>query len=88
MWLYEAGRERILADQTALRRGDRDPGEVPEDDNVTVARMLRFSAALPAAGKPHTALPLSGSNHVVTQEETAAHPLVLERDFPRKSLGR
>ncbi|GAA3477931.1 hypothetical protein GCM10018966_024610 [Streptomyces yanii] len=49
--------------------------------------MLRLSAALPAAGRPHTVLPLSGSTRLVTQEETAAHPLVPERDFLRKSLG-
>ncbi|MFV5997185.1 prolyl oligopeptidase family serine peptidase [Streptomyces sp. NPDC056231] len=58
------------------------------DDNVTVAHMLRFSAALLAAGRPHTVLPLSGSTHLVTQEETAAHLLLLERDFLKKSLSR
>ncbi|MFB6776019.1 hypothetical protein ACFCX0_00970 [Streptomyces sp. NPDC056352] len=50
--------------------------------------MLRFSAPLPAAGRPLTVLPLSGSTHLVTQEETAAHPSVLEPDVLRKSLGR
>lgn len=31
------------------------------DDNVAVAHTLRLSAALLAAGRPHTVLPLSGS---------------------------
>lgn len=58
------------------------------DDNVAVAHMLRFSAALLAAGRSHTVLPLSGSGHLVTQEETASNLLLLERDFLVKSLGR
>lgn len=56
------------------------------DDNVAVAHMLRFSAALLAAGRPHTVLPLSGTSHLVTQEETASNLLLLERDFLAKSL--
>lgn len=57
------------------------------DDNVAVAHMLRFSAALLAAGRPHTVLPLSGAGHLVSQERTASGLLLLERDFLRKSLG-
>lgn len=56
------------------------------DDNVAVAHMLRFSAALLAAGRPHTVLPLSGAGHLVTRE-AAGNLLLLERDFLRKSLG-
>lgn len=51
------------------------------DDNVAVAHMLRYSAAPPTAGRPHTVLPLSGSSHLVTQAETAAHLLLLEGTF-------
>ncbi|MFG2630475.1 prolyl oligopeptidase family serine peptidase [Streptomyces sp. NPDC048473] len=58
------------------------------DDNVAVAHMLRFSAALLAAGRSHTVLPLSGAGHLVTQEETVSNLLLLERDFLKKSLGR
>ncbi|MEV7405106.1 prolyl oligopeptidase family serine peptidase [Streptomyces sp. NPDC091267] len=57
------------------------------DDNVVVAHTLRFSAALLAAGRPHTVLPLSGAGHLVSQEATASSLLLLERDFLRKSLG-
>ncbi|MFJ2420137.1 prolyl oligopeptidase family serine peptidase [Streptomyces brevispora] len=56
------------------------------DDNVAVAHTLCFSAALPAAGRPHTVLPLSGAGHLVGQEWMASN-LLLERDFLRKSLG-
>lgn len=57
------------------------------DDNVTVAHTLRLSAALLAAGRPHTVLPLSGAGHLVGQERTASNLLLLEREFLRKSLG-
>ncbi|MEU1469125.1 prolyl oligopeptidase family serine peptidase [Streptomyces sp. NPDC005761] len=56
------------------------------DDNVAVAHTLRLSAALLAAGRPHTVLPLSGAGHLVGQERTASSLLLLERDFLRKSL--
>ncbi|HEY9332547.1 MAG TPA: prolyl oligopeptidase family serine peptidase [Streptomyces sp.] len=56
------------------------------DDNVAVAHTLRLSAALLAAGRPHTVLPLSGSGHLVGREQTASNLLLLERDFLRKSL--
>jgi dipeptidyl-peptidase 4 len=36
------------------------------DDNVVVAHTLRMSAALLAAGRPHQALPLSGTTHMPT----------------------
>ncbi|WP_327712170.1 S9 family peptidase [Streptomyces sp. NBC_00464] len=58
------------------------------DDNVAVAHTLRLSAALLAAGRPHTVLPLSGAGHLVGREQTASNLLLLERDFLWKSLGR
>ncbi|WP_093801966.1 prolyl oligopeptidase family serine peptidase [Streptomyces sp. Wb2n-11] len=57
------------------------------DDNVLPAHMLRFSAALLAAGRPHTVLPLPGSGHLVTEEGVADRLLLLELDFLKKSLG-
>ncbi|MBT2505792.1 S9 family peptidase [Streptomyces sp. ISL-98] len=57
------------------------------DDNVAPAHMLRFSAALLAAGRPHTVLPLPGASHLVTQEGVADSLLLLELDFLKKSLG-
>ncbi|WP_055699740.1 S9 family peptidase [Streptomyces silaceus] len=56
------------------------------DDNVLPVHMLRLSAALLAAGRPHTVLPLPGASHLVSQEEVAANLLLLELDFLRKSL--
>ncbi|MBT2492939.1 S9 family peptidase [Streptomyces sp. ISL-96] len=57
------------------------------DDNVVPAHMLRFSAALLAAGRPHSVLPLPGASHLVTQEGVADSLLLLELDFLKKSLG-
>ncbi|MGW2227870.1 alpha/beta hydrolase family protein [Streptomyces formicae] len=57
------------------------------DDNVLPVHMLRFSAALLAAGRPHTVLPLPGASHLVTQEEVAANLLRLELDFLEKTLN-
>ncbi|MEU3790034.1 alpha/beta fold hydrolase [Streptomyces fructofermentans] len=56
------------------------------DDNVVPAHMLRFSAALLAAGRPHTVLPLTGSTHTVAGEGVADTLLRLELDFLKKSL--
>lgn len=57
------------------------------DDNVAVAHTLRLSAALLAAGRPHTVLPLSGAGHLVGRDRTASGLLLLERDFLRKALS-
>ncbi|GAA3019864.1 prolyl oligopeptidase family serine peptidase [Streptomyces drozdowiczii] len=57
------------------------------DDNVSVAHTLRLSAALLAAGRPHTVLPLSGAGHLVGSDRTASGLLLLERDFLRQALG-
>ncbi|HEY9240483.1 MAG TPA: prolyl oligopeptidase family serine peptidase, partial [Streptosporangiaceae bacterium] len=57
------------------------------DDNVVVAHTLRLSAALLAAGYPHTVLPLSGITHMASQETVAENLLLLQLDFLRRSLG-
>jgi dipeptidyl-peptidase-4 len=57
------------------------------DDNVVVAHTLRLSAALTAAGRPHSVLPLSGVTHMTPQEEIAENRLMLELDFLKRSLG-
>ncbi|MFJ3160637.1 S9 family peptidase [Streptomyces kanasensis] len=58
------------------------------DDNVVAAHTLRLSAALLAAGRPHTVLPLPGVAHAVTREEVVSNHLRLELDFLTSSLGR
>ncbi|MFD5031058.1 prolyl oligopeptidase family serine peptidase [Streptomyces sp. NPDC058405] len=57
------------------------------DDNVAPAHTLRLSAALLAAGRPHTVLPLSGTGHLVNREGVADSLLLLELDFLKKSLN-
>jgi dipeptidyl-peptidase 4 len=56
------------------------------DDNVVVAHTLRLSAALLAAGYPHTVLPLSGITHMASQETVAENLLLLQLDFLRRAL--
>jgi dipeptidyl-peptidase-4 len=57
------------------------------DDNVVVAHSLRLSAALLAAGRPHSVLPLTGVTHMATQEEVAENLLLLQVDFLRAALA-
>jgi dipeptidyl-peptidase-4 len=57
------------------------------DDNVVAAHTLRLSAALLAAGRPHTVLPLSGVTHMTPQEQVAENLLLLQVDFLRSALG-
>jgi dipeptidyl-peptidase 4 len=57
------------------------------DDNVVAAHTLRLSAALLAAGRPHSVLPLSGVTHMTPQEEVAENLLILQADFLRHALG-
>jgi dipeptidyl-peptidase 4 len=57
------------------------------DDNVVAAHTLRLSAALLAAGRPHSVLPLSGVTHMTPQEEVAENLLILQADFLRNALG-
>ena len=56
------------------------------DDNVVVAHTLRLSAALLAAGYPHSVLPLSGITHMAAQETVAENLLLLQLDFLRRAL--
>jgi dipeptidyl-peptidase 4 len=58
------------------------------DDNVVVAHTLRLSAALLAAGYPHSVLPLSGITHMASQEAVAENLLLLQLDFLRRALAR
>jgi dipeptidyl-peptidase-4 len=57
------------------------------DDNVVVAHTLRLSAALTAAGRPHSVLPLSGVTHMTPQEVVAENQLRLELQFLKTALG-
>jgi dipeptidyl-peptidase 4 len=45
------------------------------DDNVVAAHTLRMSSALLEAGRPHQVLPLSGSTHMPTGENTVGQLL-------------
>ncbi|WP_240958431.1 S9 family peptidase [Streptomyces barkulensis] len=56
------------------------------DDNVAFAHTLRLSAALLAAGREHTVLPLSGAGHT-GGDETAGRLLGFELGFLRDALG-
>jgi dipeptidyl-peptidase-4 len=56
------------------------------DDNVFAASTLRLSAALLAAGRPHTVLPLSGVTHMLVQPDVAENLLRLELDFLCRAL--
>ena len=58
------------------------------DDNVVAAHTLRLSAALLAAGRRHSVLPLSGVTHMSgTREDVAENLLRLQVDFLRTALG-
>jgi dipeptidyl-peptidase-4 len=57
------------------------------DDNVVVAHTLRLSAALLAAGREHTVLPLTGATHMANDEAVAENLLHLEVEFIRHALG-
>ncbi|WP_128376993.1 prolyl oligopeptidase family serine peptidase [Streptomyces cavernae] len=57
------------------------------DDNVVVGHTLRLSAALLAAGRPHTVLPLADATHLVTREGVIDSLLRLDLDFIKKSLN-
>ena len=57
------------------------------DDNVVVAHTLRLSAALLAAGREHTVLPLTGATHMANDEAVAENLLLLELAFIRRALA-
>ncbi|HEX2771471.1 MAG TPA: prolyl oligopeptidase family serine peptidase, partial [Micromonosporaceae bacterium] len=80
---YEAG--SLLGDAPTLRR----PLMLIHglaDDNVVVAHTLRLSAALLAAARPHTVLPLSGATHMGGEPDTFANMLMLQAEFLLDSL--
>jgi dipeptidyl-peptidase-4 len=56
------------------------------DDNVVAAHTLRLSAALLAAGRPHSVLPLSGVTHMTPQEVVTENLLLLQVAFLREAL--
>ncbi|MFI6347718.1 prolyl oligopeptidase family serine peptidase [Streptomyces sp. NPDC050560] len=79
-------RSSLLADAPRLRR----PLMLVHglaDDNVHLAHTLRLSAALLAAGRPHTVLPLPRTGHLVTTEGTADTLLRAELRFLTDALG-
>ncbi len=57
------------------------------DDNVVVAHTLRLSAALLAAGRMHTVLPLTGATHMANDPTVAENLLLLELEFISRELG-
>ena len=57
------------------------------DDNVVVAHTFRLSAALLAAGRTHTVLPLTGATHMANDEVIAENLLLLELAFIQRALG-
>lgn len=58
------------------------------DDNVVLAHGLKLSAALTAAARPHSVIPLSGVSHMPTDESTAENVLLLQVEFLRDALAR
>jgi dipeptidyl-peptidase-4 len=57
------------------------------DDNVIPAHTLKLSAALLAAGRPHTVLPLPGATHRGGQPPVDANMLVLQAEFLHHALS-
>lgn len=57
------------------------------DDNVVTAHSLRLSAALTAAARPHTMLPLPGVSHVPTDENTVENLLLMQISFLHQALS-
>ncbi len=57
------------------------------DENVGPVHTFRLSAALLAAGRPHTLLPLPGVGHLVDREGTADTLLRIELDFLQRALS-
>lgn len=58
------------------------------DDNVVVAHSVRMSAALVAAGRPHSLLPLPGVTHMTPQDdEVAENFMLMQMRWLRTALG-
>ena len=58
------------------------------DDNVVVAHSLRLSAALPAAGRPHSVLPLTGVTHMASARGGGREPAAAGAGLPAGRPGR
>jgi dipeptidyl-peptidase-4 len=58
------------------------------DDNVHAAHTLRLSAALLAAGRPHTVLPLGQASHMVHSPDTQAQLIRLQAEFLLRELNQ
>lgn len=56
------------------------------DDNVFAAHTLQLSAALLAAGRPHSVLPLTGVTHMASSEIVAENLALLQLEFLQRSL--
>jgi dipeptidyl-peptidase 4 len=70
----------LLADAPGLRR----PLMLVHgmlDDNVHPLHTMRLSAALLAAGRPHTVLPLPGASHMTSAVDTTAMLLIAQARF-------
>jgi dipeptidyl-peptidase-4 len=48
---------------------------------------LQLSAALLAAGRPHSVLPLTGVTHMASSEDVAENLALLQLDFLQKALS-
>lgn len=57
-----------------------------DDDNVAFAHVLRLSAALLAAGREHSVLPLPGASHLVRDEAAAEQLLPFQARFLHGAL--
>ncbi len=58
------------------------------DDNVFVAHTMRLSAALLAAGKMHSVLPVTGATHMGPLDEREAESfMLLQMDWLKEALG-
>jgi dipeptidyl-peptidase-4 len=58
------------------------------DDNVVVAHSVRLSAALVAAGRPHSLLPLPGVTHMTPQDDEVAENFMrMQVSWLRDALG-
>ena len=66
-----------------LRQGARHVAE----QRAVAAHTLRLSAALLAAGRPHSVLPLSGVTHMTPQEEVAENLLHVPGGLPAQGTG-
>jgi dipeptidyl-peptidase-4 len=48
---------------------------------------LRLSAALLAAGRPHSVLPLPGASHMMSSADTAANLMIFQARFLLDALS-